>query len=121
MKKTATKKKSTPVTSTISQIKAKNRIDLPMLIILLMIIALGLVMVLSASSPTGASEGDTYKYFKTQTIAAIIGMVLMLSFLISIMIYSKEFINWYIWFDYYIICCFNTKNRSRIKWCEKMD
>ena len=77
MKKTATKKKSTPVTSTISQIKAKNRIDLPMLIILLMIIALGLVMVLSASSPTGASEGDTYKHFKTQTIAAIIGMVLM--------------------------------------------
>ena len=36
-----------------------------------MLLALGLIMVLSASSATALSEsGDSYKYFKKQLIAA---------------------------------------------------
>ena len=69
-----TKKKVANKNSKISLLKSGNRVDLPLLIVVLMLVALGLVMVLSASAPSALAEsGDSYSYFKKQAIATIIG------------------------------------------------
>lgn len=50
--------------------------DTIIVIVTIMLVALGLIMVLSASSPASLSEsGDSYKYFKKQLIATIAGIV----------------------------------------------
>ena len=78
----ATKKKVAKEGSKISQLKLNNRVDLPLLIIVLTLVAVGLVMVLSASSPTALAEsGKSYTYFQTQAIAAGLGFIAM--FLLS--------------------------------------
>ena len=70
----ATKKKAVKTNSKISQIKSGNRVDFPLLIVILMLVALGLVMVLSASSPSALAEyGDSYSYFKKQALAICLG------------------------------------------------
>ncbi len=57
---------------------SNNRIDMILLITVLLLLSLGLVMVLSASAPSAlAKYNDSYKYFKTQAVAAILGLVLM--------------------------------------------
>lgn len=62
----------------LSSLKSGNRVDLPLLIVVLMLVALGLVMVLSASSPSALAEsGNSYTYFRTQCIAAVMGLVFM--------------------------------------------
>ena len=62
----------------LSSLKSGNRVDLPLLIVVLMLVALGLVMVLSASSPSAIAEsGNWYTYFRTQCIAAVMGLVFM--------------------------------------------
>ena len=49
----------------LSSLKSGNRVDLPLLIVVLMLVALGLVMVLSASSPSAIAEsGNWYTYFR---------------------------------------------------------
>ena len=49
----------------------KGASDYLIWIVVFMLLALGLIMVLSASSATALSEsGDSYKYFKKQLIAA---------------------------------------------------
>ena len=54
----------------------KGSIDYIILIVVLILLALGLIMVLSASSATALSEnGDSYRYFRKQAIAAGIGLV----------------------------------------------
>ena len=54
----------------------KGSCDTIIVLVTIMLVALGLIMVLSASSPASLSEsGDSYKYFKKQLIAAIAGMV----------------------------------------------
>ena len=54
----------------------KNSSDYIVWIVVGMLLAIGLIMVLSASSATALSEyGDSYKYFKKQAIAAGIGIV----------------------------------------------
>lgn len=69
-----TKRKVANNNSNISKLKVSKRADLPLLIVVLMLVALGLVMVLSASSPSALAEsGDSYAYFKKQAIAAILG------------------------------------------------
>jgi len=56
----------------------ENPIDYTLLITVLLLLTIGLIMVLSASSPTSLSEsGNSYKYFIKQGIFAIIGLVLM--------------------------------------------
>ncbi len=48
-------------------------------IVVIMLLALGLIMVLSASSATSLAEsGDSYKYFKKQLLAASVGIVGMI-------------------------------------------
>ena len=52
----------------------KGTCDYIILIVVLIILACGLIMVLSASSPASLSEsGDSYKYFKRQSMFAILG------------------------------------------------
>ena len=55
-----------------------NSIDYTLLIVVLLLLSLGLIMVLSASSPTALSEGkSTYSYFIKQAIFAVIGLIAM--------------------------------------------
>ena len=52
----------------------ENPIDYTLLITILLLLTIGLIMVLSASSPTSLAEsGNSYKYFVKQGIFAIIG------------------------------------------------
>lgn len=56
----------------------ENPIDYTLLITILLLLTIGLIMVLSASSPTSLAEsGNSYKYFVKQGIFAVIGLVLM--------------------------------------------
>ncbi len=56
-----------------------NPIDFTLLITILLLLSLGLIMVLSASSPSAlAQSGDSYSYFSKQLIFAILGIVAML-------------------------------------------
>ena len=60
----------------------KYQIDFILLIDVLAMLALGIVMVMSASSPTSLAEtGKSYTYVKTQALSAIMGLVGM--FIIS--------------------------------------
>ena len=56
-----------------------NPMDFTLLVVILLLLTIGLIMVLSASSPSALSEsGDSYKYFSKQLIFAILGIVAML-------------------------------------------
>ena len=58
---------------------SKHPLDFILLITVLLLLALGVVMVLSASSPTALTEdGDSYKYVKRQALFAVVGIVAML-------------------------------------------
>ena len=55
-----------------------NPIDFTLLITILLLLSIGLIMVLSASSATSLAEsGNSYKYFKKQIIAAGVGIFLL--------------------------------------------
>lgn len=56
-----------------------NPIDFTLLITILLLLGIGLVMVLSASSPSALSQyGNSYNYFSKQLIFAILGIIAML-------------------------------------------
>ena len=56
----------------------ESPIDYTLLITVLLLLALGLIMVLSASSPTSLSEsGNSYNYFIKQSIFAVAGIICM--------------------------------------------
>lgn len=57
----------------------KNKsLDYGLLIVVLILLAIGLVMVLSASAPYALrTEGDSYFYVKKQLMFAVIGIVCM--------------------------------------------
>ena len=59
---------------------ANKQFDFILLITVIVLLALGLIMVLSASSPSALAEtgDDSYVYFKKQGIFAIIGIIAML-------------------------------------------
>ena len=57
---------------------SKEPIDFVLLAIVFTMLALGIVMVLSASSPTSLSEtGSSYDYVKTQALSAVLGIITM--------------------------------------------
>ena len=65
---------------------SKEPIDFILLAVVFTMLALGIVMVLSASSPTSLAEtGKSYEYVKTQALSAVLGIVAM--FIISKMDY----------------------------------
>ena len=54
---------------------AKGRMDIPFLLLTLLLTAIGLVMVFSASFPSAYREnGDPAYYFKRQAIFAVVGV-----------------------------------------------
>ena len=56
-----------------------NPIDFTLLITILLLLSIGLIMVLSASSPSALAEsGNSYSYFSKQLIFAILGIIAML-------------------------------------------
>ena len=60
---------------------SKGSVDYIIVIVVTLLVSLGLIMVLSASSATALSEsGDSYRYFKRQLEAAIIGVVFLIIF-----------------------------------------
>ena len=72
--------------------------DYIILVVVFLLLSIGLIMVLSASSPSSLSEsGNSYKYFKRQVEAAVIGLIGM--YLISKVDYRfyKNF-RWVIYF-----------------------
>ena len=57
-----------------------NPIDFTLLITIILLIGIGLVMVLSASSPSAlAISGDSYKYFNKQLLFAVLGVIAMMA------------------------------------------
>ena len=61
-------------------ILTKGSVDYIIWITVMILVAFGLIMVLSASSPSALSEtGDSYKYIKRQAIAAVMGLVAMMT------------------------------------------
>ena len=75
-----------------------NPIDYTLLITVLLLLSLGLIMVLSASSPTAISEGrSSYAYFIRQGLFAALGIVAMIFISkIDYRIYKKFYIIVYI-------------------------
>ena len=56
--------------------------DFILIVVTLLLVAMGLIMVLSASAPSSLSEsGDSYKYLRKQAIAAGAGIVRNASFI----------------------------------------
>ena len=67
----------------------KGSPDITIIIVTAILVALGLIMVLSASSPSSLSEsGDSYKYFRKQLIATVLGGV------ISFFLYKIDYNIW---------------------------
>lgn len=63
----------------LSFIVKKKPLDYGLLIVVLVLLAIGLVMILSASAPYSLrTEGDSYFYVKKQLMFAVIGIVCML-------------------------------------------
>ncbi len=57
-----------------------NPIDFTLLITIILLLGIGLVMVLSASSPSALAEnGDSYKFFNKQLLFAILGLIAMMA------------------------------------------
>ena len=57
---------------------SKDPIEFVLLIIVFIMLALGIIMVMSASSPTSLAEtGNSYSYVKTQALSAVLGLVAM--------------------------------------------
>lgn len=94
------KKKITPIktnietskaTQKITKLQSTSKIDMPLLIVVLMLVALGIVMVLSASAPSALSNyDDSYLFVKKQAGAAILGFAVMLALSkINYKIYKK--------------------------------
>lgn len=58
---------------------ANKPFDFVLCITVLLLLSLGLIMVLSASSPSALAEtGNSYKYFEKQAVFAVIGIIAML-------------------------------------------
>lgn len=58
---------------------ADKPFDFILFITILIMLSLGIIMVLSASSPSALAEtGDSYDYVKTQGVSAVMGIILML-------------------------------------------
>ena len=60
----------------------KGSVDYIIWVTVMILVAFGLIMVLSASSPSSLAEtgNDSYKYVKRQAISAVIGLVAMMAF-----------------------------------------
>ena len=95
--------------------------DYIVLIVVFLLLAIGLIMVLSASSPSSLSEsGNSYKYFKRQAEAAVIGLIAM--YIVSKIDYRiyKKF-SWIIYCISIAILVLVGFVRSRCRRCKTLD
>ena len=61
---------------------SNNPFDFVLLAVVFIMLASGIIMVMSASSPTSLAEtGNSYEYVKTQALSAVLGIIAM--FIIS--------------------------------------
>ena len=92
------KVKKTNQSNQSSSVFLSNPIDYTLLITVLLLLSMGLIMVLSASSPTALSEGrSSYAYFIRQALFAGIGIVAMIVISkIDYRIYKKFYLLAYI-------------------------
>ena len=92
------KVKKTNQSNQSSSVFLNNPIDYTLLITVLLLLSMGLIMVLSASSPTALSEGrSSYAYFIRQALFAGIGIVAMIVISkIDYRIYKKFYLLAYI-------------------------
>ncbi len=101
MTKVVSKKKEHSVNETsrkLSKLRITNSIDMPLLIVVILLLATGLVMVLSASAPSSIADyGNSYAYIKRQAEAAVLGLIGMF-FLskIDYKIFKKHYIAIYV-------------------------
>lgn len=58
---------------------ARGPLDLPFLMLVLILLAIGLIMLLSASFPSAQADGDAFYYIKRQVIFAGLGVFAMFS------------------------------------------
>ena len=58
---------------------ARGPLDLPFLMLVLILLAIGLIMLLSASFPSAQAEGDALHYIKRQLFFAVLGLLAMSS------------------------------------------
>lgn len=85
---TKTKRKANEEVKPSGEIRKTKPVDFALCITVLLLLALGIVMVLSASSPSALAEsGNSYAYVSKQALSAGIGLVLM--FFISRIDYRK--------------------------------
>ena len=73
----------------------KRHVDIGLVIVTLILLALGVIMVLSASAPSAFRlEGDSYFYFKKQIMFAAFGIVVMLAVSrVDYKIYSSKIVS----------------------------
>lgn len=71
--------------------KKKKKLDIGLLVTIFILLSLGLIMVLSASAPSALTyDGDSFYYFKSQLINAVIGIAAMMFLsLVDYRIYHK--------------------------------
>ena len=80
---------------------ANNQFDFILCITVLLLLALGIIMVLSASAPSSlATTGNSYTYVKKQLLFAIVGLIVM--FFLSKIDY--RFYKKYYWYIYAASC-----------------
>ncbi|MBR3134261.1 MAG: putative lipid II flippase FtsW [Clostridia bacterium] len=84
--------------------KNTNIIDMPLLITVLILLALGIVMVLSASAPSAlAKYGDSYKFVKTQAVAAVLGIGVMFFFSVFPHQFFKKYYRIIYWISFVLL------------------
>lgn len=100
-----------------------NKLDYVLLVTIFLLLALGVVMVLSASAPYSLSKnGNSYTYFKKQFFCAIVGIVIMM----AVSKIDYRFYKKYYWFIYAVsvgvlILVLVPGLRKVCKWSDKVD
>ena len=81
----------TKVNKSLIKKKKAKKLDIGLLVTIFILLSLGLIMVLSASAPSALTyDGDSYFYFKSQLINAIIGIGGMMFFsFVDYRLYNK--------------------------------
>lgn len=97
-----------------------NPLDFIMLITIILLLAIGVIMVLSASAPTALSEGgDSYSYFRKQLIIGIAGFMLMLFMSkLDYRFYQKHYV-WGIWISlilFALVAAIGTEVNGARRW-----
>ena len=103
--------------------KVNNSFDFILFITVLLLLALGIIMVLSASSPSAlATTGSSYTYVMKQVLSATIGIIAMLIISkIDYKVYERFYKIVYVVSILVLLLVLVPGLRKNSKWCKKMD